>query len=125
LSNGGAELEALKKKMEEEMKKAMGGSYYAVEIDDIFTKKKGLRKLAADSIAKLKAEGKYDLAAHLDRLDSTVIDLETEMKGLNPKSESGKQVLSSLEKALKEAETKSEAELKRIIIMRKSLQSLI
>jgi valyl-tRNA synthetase len=97
------------------MKKAMGGSYYAVEIDDIFTKKKGLRKLAADSIAKLKAEGKYDLAAHLERLDKTVIDLETEMKGLNSKSESGKQVLSSLEKALKEAETKSKAELKKIV----------
>jgi hypothetical protein len=29
--------------MEEEMKKAMGSSYYAVEIDDLFTKKKELK----------------------------------------------------------------------------------
>jgi hypothetical protein len=38
------------------------------------------------------------------------------MKGINPKSESGKQVLSSLEKALKEAETKLEAELKKLSV---------
>ncbi len=56
------------------------------------------------------------MAAHLERLDRTVIDLETEMMGINPKSESGKQVLSSLEKALKEAETKLEAELKKLSV---------
>ncbi len=73
-----------------------------------------LRKLVADEIAKLKAQGKRDLSAPLERLDKTIIDIETQMKGLNPKTEVGKEKPSSLEKALKEVETKLEAEFKEL-----------
>ncbi len=73
-----------------------------------------LRKLVADEIAKLKAQGKRDLSAPLERLDKTIIDIETQMKGLNPKTEVGKEKPSSLEKALKEVETKLEAEFKKL-----------
>jgi hypothetical protein len=46
------------------------------------------------------------LSAPLERLDKTLIDIEVQMKGLNLKTEVGKEKLSNLEKALKEVETK-------------------
>jgi exonuclease VII large subunit len=113
--SGSDELEALKKKIEEEMKKAMGGSYYADEaVEKLMIESERLRKLATDEIAKLKAEGKHALAAELEIADKTLIDLETQLKNLNPTTEVGKGLLLVVEAGLKKVETKIEDEIKKL-----------
>jgi predicted nucleic acid-binding Zn-ribbon protein len=70
--------------------------------------------LAADEIAKLKAEGKVVLAAGIQKLDKTLVDLETQLKGLNPQTEVGKGLLAIVEAGLKKVETALEAEIKKL-----------
>jgi hypothetical protein len=113
--SGSDTIEALKKKIEEEMKKAMGGFYYADDVkEQLIIQSEKLRKLAADEIEKLKAAGKHELAFGLEKLDKVVMDLETQLHALNPQTEIGKGLLAVLEAGLKKAETAMEAEIKKL-----------
>ncbi len=109
-----AGLKKVETALEAEIKKLSGGFFADEKKDDLLAQTDKLKKLAADEIAKLKAEGKMVLAAGIEKLDKTLVDIETQLKGLNPQTEVGKGLLAVVEAGLKKVETALEAEIKKL-----------
>jgi len=113
-------LEGLVKKAEEKLKEEiakLSGSFY----DDTDDVKKALadeveklKKEAEEEIEKLKKEGKGELAKGLEAVEKRVVDIETQLEKLNPTTEIGKALLSTLENLLKKATEDLEAEIKKL-----------
>lgn len=113
-----AGLEALLKKAETELQaeiKKLSGSFYETDLKaELLKQADNLKKLAEDEIAKLKADGKTLLATGLESAEKLLLDIDTQLRNLNPTSELGKILLNSLEILLKSAEEKLEAEIKKL-----------
>jgi len=74
--------------------------------EDLLKNAQSLRALAQKEISKLKAEGKTLLAAGLDKTDKLLIDLETQLRNLNPVTEVDRALLIKIAEISLEVETK-------------------
>ena len=100
--------------MEVEIKK-LSGTYYDEDLKNtLLIEAEKLKKLAQEEIEKLKKEGKAKLAEGLEAAEKRILDIDAQLRALNPKTEVGKAVLSVLEGLLKKAETALEAEIKKL-----------
>ena len=106
-------VKAAEGKLEEAIKK-LSGSYYDDVKTDLQTQIDELKKKAQEAIAKLMGEGKTVLAEGIKRLENQLLDLESQLEKLNPKTEIGKMLLKGLETLVKAAETKLEEEIKKL-----------
>ena len=110
-------LEALVKaaetKLEEEIKK-LSGSYFDATQDELKKQVDDLKNQAKEAIEKLKAQGKTAVAEGIKKLETHLVDLESQLEKLNPSTEVGKSLLKALETLVKGAETKLEEEIKKL-----------
>jgi hypothetical protein len=84
----------------------------ALSFSDLLVQTAKLKKLAADEMAKLEAQGKQALAGNLQKLDKVVIDLEAQIQALSQKGKN--ESLGLFETALNKLETDMEAEIKKL-----------
>jgi len=111
-----AALKEGEKKLQKEMTKLqaeVGGTFYAEDLKaELLKQADALKKMAADEIEKLKSQGKTLVAKGLETAEKFILDLETQLKNMNPTTELGKTLLAGAEALLKSAEDKLMAEIK-------------
>jgi len=83
--------------------------------DDLLKNAETLKELVKSELDKLKAEGKVLLGTGLQEAEKVVLDLENQLKNLNPTTDLGKIALAGVETVLKDLETKVEAEVKKTV----------
>jgi len=95
-------------------KKLSGGLVKRDTKDDLLKNAETLKDLVTKELDKLKAEGKVLLGTGLQEAEKVLLDLENQLKNLNPTTDLGKVALSAVETVLKDLETKVEAEVKKL-----------
>ena len=76
--------------MEEEIKK-LTGSFYDDDLKNtLLIEGEKLKKAAQEAIEKLKKEGKAKLAEGLEAVEKRVLDIDAQVRALNPTTEIGK-----------------------------------